>query len=279
MRIALLRRDLAEPRARTSHQRKHATSSRAASRDVRRIVERADHRHRIGARGDQRRRIGRVDAADGDDADLRPARLRLGDQPERRSNGVRLHPRRIEAAERDVIAAGGDRGLRALERVVARHADDRGRPEPCARRRDARVVAAEMHAVGADRARELDVVVDDEDRPARRAERAQARRPARSLSAADAALLRYWIADAPPDSAAVGSRRQRCRVGEIGRQRVKAGKLRPRRGLRYRAPSVRLQCRCRSGDAGRTSSSMRGSASSSRAQNRRSGRNCPMPGR
>ena len=139
------------------------------------------------------RRVRRVDPADRDDRDVD----RLADrgeavEPDRRI-GVRLRRRRPDRARADVGRAR--RSPRCASSTLDAEIPSIG---PRRRARSAPVAAAEVDAVGPERERRLDVVVDDEGRAGSVAEAAGRRLDDLRVGAS---LSRSWMTVAPPSTA------------------------------------------------------------------------------
>ena len=124
----------------------------------------------------------------------REASARLGENRQRRAHRAGLGDGTEYAAEGDVIRARLRRGLGQFNAVVAGSTEQFAWPQAPPRCGDVAVVRAQMHAVGADLQRQLDIVVDDEGAPAARHKAAQR---ARLLAAAmpDAAVLLRYCSD------------------------------------------------------------------------------------
>src|SRR5882672_647518 len=129
--------------------------------DVRRIEQGADHGNRIDPRFDHGLRVLARNPSDRNDG-ASQARLRFAVQGQGRSRRAGLGAGGKGATEGDIVRAGAACSYRKVELVVARRPQELVRAQPRPRRGDRHVLAAEVQAVGAERFRQIEVVVDDE---------------------------------------------------------------------------------------------------------------------
>src|SRR5690606_15015365 len=95
---------------------------------------------------------------------------RFAKQVERSPYGMRFGGRWIHAAEGNVVSARCRGLLGPGERIVTGYADNPCQAEHDARLDHAGIVAPQMHTVGIDFGSELDIVIDDKQRPVPAAE-------------------------------------------------------------------------------------------------------------